>query len=74
MSGEVKESTKAYTVRKFAALEVSAEVMDEYILSLEKWKDVMGETPSRLEVDFGCSVDVGSYTRPLQVQSTRIDS
>ncbi len=58
VSEEVKESTKANTLsKKHAAPEASTKVsMGKYALSLEKWKDVMGETPSRLEVDFGHSV------------------
>ena len=50
--GKVKASTKEYTVRKFAAYEALAEVQNEYRSSAIALKEILGDTPPRLEVDF----------------------
>jgi hypothetical protein len=51
-TGVVQESTKAFSVRKYAALEASTEMVDKYTASAEDWKRMLGDTPPRLEVDF----------------------
>ena len=50
-TGVVKESTKKFSVRRYASLEASEETTNKYATSLEEWKKMLGDTPSRLEVD-----------------------
>ena len=58
-TGQVKQSTKDYSVRKYAALEASEEMSEKYAASVEEWKRIMEDTPPRLEVDFLPNHDVG---------------
>ena len=53
VTGQVKASSKEFNVRKYAALEASEEMTCRYAESVEEWKRMMGDTPARLEVDFG---------------------
>ena len=71
VSRHVKQSTKDFSVRKYAALEASEEITEKYASSVEHWKRIMEDTPPRLEVDFS-SADhggVGNHNSGKSYQS-----
>ena len=71
--GRAKSSTKLYNVRKYAAYEALPEVQEKYKASAVAWKDLLGDTPSRLEVDFGSSsLDEPSPTNSLVVDRATV--
>ena len=53
--GHVESSTKIYNARKYAAYEALPEVQDGYKDSVVTWKEMLGDTAPRLEVDFASS-------------------
>ena len=73
-SGRVKETSKAFSTRKYAALESSPEMMEKYTKSLCEFKRILGDTPPKLELDFGdASVAFGDQ-RVSNVSSIVIDA
>jgi len=50
--GAVKSSTKKRSKRKYAALEALPEVVDDQRASVQKYLELLGNTPPRLELDF----------------------
>eukprot|EP00984_Skeletonema_dohrnii_P018334 scaffold8539_cov133-Skeletonema_dohrnii-CCMP3373.AAC.1 len=51
-AGTVKSSTKLWNMRKYSAFEALPEVVDEQRASVQKYVELLGDTPPRLEVDF----------------------
>src|SRR5210317_423370 len=51
-AGEVKNETRDWSVRRYAAYEALPEVIAEQQASVERCVDMLGDTPPRLEVDF----------------------
>ena len=51
-AGAVKSSTEKWSIRKYSAFEALPEVVDEHRASVQKFVELLGDTPPRLEVDF----------------------
>src|SRR6056300_644453 len=51
-AGEVKNETRDWSVRRYAAYEGLPEVIAEQQASVERYVEILGDTPARLEVDF----------------------
>jgi len=50
--GTVKASTSEWSIRKYAAFEALPEVVNDQRALVEKYVELLGDTPPRLEVDF----------------------
>ena len=50
--GTEKASTSEWSIRKYAAFEALPEVLDDHGALVEKYVELLGDTPLRLELDF----------------------
>ena len=50
--GKIKTSTRDWSIRKYAAYEALPEVIADQQESVKKYAEMLGDTPSRLDLDF----------------------
>jgi hypothetical protein len=68
-AGEVKNETRDWSVRRYAAYEGLPEVIAEQQASVERYVEMLGDTPARLEVDF--AVPNSYYRSSITLDSDR---